>query len=168
MAAEACELRQCWLREGIDEPLGVVEGWEEADAARREREQSWAWGEYLEALRAVRARFPMMVCCSEFDEGACVHGQRCECGGLQAPWPWIVHHPFASRFCECHLYLRRHWLDCRFEPGAASSQELVDRIERIEIRKGRTPCMRAGYPGCGCTCIECDQPQSDGSDRDRF
>ena len=27
MAAEACELRQCWLREGIDEPLGVVEGW---------------------------------------------------------------------------------------------------------------------------------------------
>ena len=121
---------------------------------------------YLDALRAVRARFPMMVCCSEFDEGACVHGQRCECGGLQAPWPWIVHHPFASRFCECHLYLRRHWLDCRFEPGAASSQELVDRIERIEIRKGRTPCMRAGYPGCGCTCIECDQPQSDGSDRD--
>ena len=40
LAAEACELRQCWLREGIDEPLGGIEGWEELDARRREREQS--------------------------------------------------------------------------------------------------------------------------------
>ena len=166
LAAVACELRQCWLREGVDEPLGVVEGWEESDAARREVDAAAAWGEYLDALRAVRARFPMMVCCSEFDEGACVHGQRCECGGLQAPWPWIVHHPFASRFCECHLHLRRGWVWHRFDPGAASSQELVDRIERIEFLLGRPPCLRAGYPGCGCTCIKCDQSQLDGSDRD--
>ena len=162
LAAEACELRQCWLREGIDEPLGVIEGWEELDAWRREQAQSWAWGQYLDALRAVRERFPMIVCCSDFDEGACVHGLRCECGGLQAPWPWIIHHPFASRFCECHLYLRRGWsLLLHNSPTAASSRELVDRIVAIEIGKLRPACLRAGYPGCGCTCIECDQPLSD-------
>ena len=100
-AAHRCELKQTWLREDEDEPVGVREGWEAYDAEMRERGQEIHWDLYLDSLLAMKERFPMMVCCHYFEIGGCVHGKPCECGGLQAPWPWIVHHPWASNFCEC-------------------------------------------------------------------
>ena len=61
------------------------------------------------ALRKVKAAFPMMVCCDDFETGGCKHGKACECGWLQAPWPWIVYQP-GGRFCDCHWETRRAWM----------------------------------------------------------
>ena len=48
-AAELCELAQVWLREGADAPIGVVEGWEDFDAERRQRSKQIYSGDYLES-----------------------------------------------------------------------------------------------------------------------
>ena len=73
----------------------------------------------------------MKVCCNMFEIGGCRHGIQCECGGTQAPWPWIeiVHHPYASPFCECHLELRQDWTN-HLENGPTSSAALVVEIKR--------------------------------------
>jgi hypothetical protein len=63
--------------------------------ARAARHQEHRWDAYLEALDAIKERFPMKVCCDDFEVGWCTHGIPCECGGTQAPWPWIIHHHFA-------------------------------------------------------------------------
>jgi hypothetical protein len=103
-AATGCEVAQTWLRDGVDEPIGVQPGWEVFDAEGRERHQAHRRVTYLAALTAVKERFPMKVCCDMFENGGCTHGTPCVvCGGTQAPWPWIIHHPFASLFCECHF-----------------------------------------------------------------
>ena len=67
-------------------------------------------GEYAKALRDVKTAFPTMVCCDAFETGGCSHGKACECGGQQAPWPWIVNGACAN-FCNCHTEadLRRAW-----------------------------------------------------------
>ena len=85
LAAIGCEVAQTWLREGIDEPIGVRPGWEAYDAAALERHQDHRWDTYLDALIAIKERFPMKVCCDYFEIGGCKHGIRCECGGKQAP-----------------------------------------------------------------------------------
>ena len=64
---------------------------------------------YAEQLRAVKAAFPRMVCCDVFESGGCAHGKPCECGWLQAPWPWIVHRQ-GRRFCDCHMEGRAAWI----------------------------------------------------------
>ena len=129
--ATGCEVAQTWLRDGVDEPIGVQPGWEIFDAEGRERHQAHRRVTYLAALTAVKKRFPMKVCCDMFENGGCTHGTPCVvCGGTQAPWPWIIHHPFASLFCECHLSERSpHWLsfckkwDCQWfmEPSSVAS-----------------------------------------------
>ena len=64
--------------------------------------------EYAAELRAVKAAFPRVVCCAAFETGGCEHGKLCECGWMQAPWPWIVHR-HGERFCDCHVESRwRH------------------------------------------------------------
>ena len=66
-----------------------------------------------------------------------MHGKPCECVGTQAPWPWIIHRPWAGgRFCDCHLAFRsskqmRPWVRRDCDPGPASGQELLERIDRI-------------------------------------
>ena len=64
---------------------------------------------YAEQLCAVKAAFPRMVCCDAFESGGCVHGKQCECGWVQAPWPWIVHRQ-GGRFCDCHMEDRAAWI----------------------------------------------------------
>ena len=157
-AAMGCEIAQTWLREDVDEPIGVEPGWEAFDAEARERHQDHRWDTYLDALVAIKERFPMKVCCNWFEIGACTHGTPCECGGSQAPWPWIIHHPSASQFCECHLFLRRHWV----RPGLAgpgSSAELVNIIQQNEKGRFRPECAKEGYQGgCQCNvCYECSE-----------
>ena len=119
-AACRCELRQTWL-EDDEEPIGVRAGWEAYDAARRERSLEVQVPLYMDALLAIADRFPMKVCCELFELGMCEHGTPCECGGTQAPWPWIIHHPRESRFCDCHLLLRRDWVAGDLDGGPASS-----------------------------------------------
>ena len=63
---------------------------------------------YLESLKALKQAFPALKCCDALETGGCAHGIPCECGWLQAPWPWIVHRP-GGRFCDCHLEHRRMW-----------------------------------------------------------
>jgi len=63
---------------------------------------------YAVALGKVKESFPHIVCCDSFATGECAHGSPCECGWLQAPWPWIVHRP-DGHFCDCHMELRRDW-----------------------------------------------------------
>ena len=67
--------------------------------------------EYAEAMRTLAHTFPTMVCCDAFETGGCTHGKPCECGYLQAPWPWIVHGSCGA-FCECHMEpeARRAWM----------------------------------------------------------
>ena len=154
LAARGCELAQTWLREGVDEPLGVQEGWDEFDAEARERHQDHRWDTYLNSLIAVKERFPMKVCCHYFEIGGCTHGIPCECGGTQAPWPWIIHHPTASRFCECHLSLRRDWVRYGID-GPTSSEELIAHIKKVEASRFRPLCRKEGYSGRGCTCNVC-------------
>ena len=86
-AAVLCELKQVWLREGVDAPLGVIEGWEEYDAYMRERGKEIHQSRYHELLSELKKSFPMMVCCEHFERGMCMHGIPCECGKQQAPWP---------------------------------------------------------------------------------
>ena len=152
-AAIGCEVAQTWLREGVDEPIGVPPGWEAFDAKARERHQDYRWDTYLDALIAIKERFPMKVCCDYFEIGGCKHGIRCECGGKQAPWPWIIHHPTASPFCECHLALRRDWVRFGLQ-GPQSSAKLIAHIERMESGRFRPECQREGYR-CGCMCNVC-------------
>ena len=40
-----------------------------------------------------RPQVASIVCCDKFERGECVHGRLCECGWLQAPWPWIPYRP---------------------------------------------------------------------------
>jgi len=155
LAASGCELQQTWLREGVDQPLGVREGWEEFDAEARETWRHIRLDDYFSSLRALKERFPMKVCCPAFAIGGCAHGTPCECGGVQAPWPWIIHHPTASRFCACHLSQRQQWVRHGIDIGYTSSQELVAEIERIEARNFRPECKRRGYAGSGCSCDVC-------------
>jgi hypothetical protein len=67
--------------------------------------------EYAAALLSLMAAFPAMVCCDAFESGGCTHGKQCECGSLQAPWPWIVQGACGA-FCECHIEpeARRTWM----------------------------------------------------------
>ena len=67
--------------------------------------------EYAEAMRTLAHTFPTMVCCDAFETGRCTHGKPCECGSMQAPWPWIVHGSCGA-FCECHMEAeaRRAWM----------------------------------------------------------
>jgi len=154
LAARGCEFAQTWLREGVDKPLGVREGWEEFDAEELESHQDRRWDRYLDTLLAVKERFPMKVCCPYFEIGGCTHGIPCECGGTQAPWPWIIHHPTASRFCECHLSLRRDWVRYGLD-GPTSSEELIAKIESYQATRFRPLCRKEGYSGRGCTCNVC-------------
>ena len=169
-AASLCELMQVWMRKGVDAPLGVIEGWEKYDAEMRERRKKFYERGYHESLSTLKESFPMMVCCEHFERGMCTHGNPCECGKQQAPWPWIVHHPTASRFCECHMYLRREWFMCPDRPyrGAESSADLIARVLAVETSRFRPACAKAGYPGRGCTCNVCYesnvQSESSGSD----
>ena len=55
---------------------------------------------YKEALAALKAAFPSVVC---------REGQLCECGWQQAPWPWIAHRP-GGPFCDCHMEQRAAWM----------------------------------------------------------
>ena len=121
-----------WLREGVDVPIGDRTEDEVIDDAWQGLE------DYYEALSAVKDKFPMMVCCDMFEVGGCTHGKPCECGGVQAPWPWIIHHPTASPFCECHLITRQDWMDPRMTASCwSSSKELVERITSIEASRWR-------------------------------
>ena len=67
--------------------------------------------DYHAALRTVKETFPSMVCCDAFETGGCTHGKPCECGSMQAPWPWIVQGACGA-FCECHMEpdARRAWM----------------------------------------------------------
>lgn len=162
-AARGCEFAQVWLRNGIGEPLGVKPGWEAYDAETRRSHQSHRITTYLAALAAIKERFWMKVCCEEFATGGCAHSIPCECGGRQAPWPWIIHHPFHHPFCDCHLALRRDWVRYGLD-GPTSSEELVAEIERAEAGRWRPACQKEGYRvGCTCNvCYEC----SEGSESD--
>ena len=104
-AAVQCEIQQMWLREGVGEPIG------ELDYDQLMEEGETYLDDYHEALAAIKKQFPTMVCCNQFETGLCMHGKPCECGGMQAPWPWIITHPTgtASRFCGCHLTTRSQW-----------------------------------------------------------
>ena len=104
-AARGCEIAQTWLREG-DAPIFVQPGWEAYNAEQRREHQRHRSATYLAALAAIKECFPMKVCCNYFEFGGCTHGIPCECGSTQAPWPWIVHHPAADIFCDCHLSTR--------------------------------------------------------------
>ena len=161
-AARGCEFAQVWLRNGIGEPLGVKQGWEAYDAETRRTHQSHRIATYLAALAAIKERFWMKVCCEEFATGGCEHSVPCECGGRQAPWPWIIHHPWASEFCDCHLAMREEWL--RWGPGPTSSAEL---IELVDCRRNawRPECKKADYCGSGCGCNVCPSC-SEGSESD--
>ena len=124
---------------------------------------------YRAALAAIKKRFPMKVCCEDFEVGGCTHGVPCECGGMQTPWPWIIHHPTASPFCECHLSFRREWVRPEFSTpnscGPTSSAELIAKIEHNErgcvSGEGgggyRPECQKEGYSGSGCGCNVCDE-----------
>ena len=103
--AERCEYAQVWLRDGVDTPIG------HRCAHELRSTQRVHYKNYLECLSALEEAFPMKVCCPDFVTGECTHGIPCECGGTQAPWPWIVQHPTASRFCDCHMAMRSDWLD---------------------------------------------------------
>ena len=151
-AAMGCELAQTWLREGVDTPIGVQPGWEAYDSAALEVRQEHRLDLYLDLLIEIKQQYPMKVCCHLFEIGGCRHGIRCECGGTQAPWPWIVHHPHASPFCECHLELRQHWMDR--DSGPSSSAELVALIQRAEASRFRPEHEKVGYR-TGCTCCGC-------------
>ena len=66
--------------------------------------------EYAERLRALKAAFPRASsCCDAFEAGKCAHGKPCECGWVQAPWPWVVHVP-GGPFCDCHMETRVEWV----------------------------------------------------------
>eukprot|EP00966_Prymnesium_polylepis_P329535 7385219-Prymnesium_polylepis.1 len=163
-AARGCEYAQVWLRNGIGEPLGVKPGWEASDAEYRQRYQGSMISRYLAALAQIKERYWMKVCCENFATGGCTHSIPCECGGRQAPWPWIIHHPFNHGFCDCHMALRREWVRYEFRGGVASSAELVAEIESHEASRFRSACQKEGYrTGCTCNvCYEC----SDGSESD--
>ena len=60
------------------------------------------------ALAQIQKQIPGVVCCGAFGSGACVHGRLCECGWLQAPWPWIPYRP-EGPFCDCHMQDRDLW-----------------------------------------------------------
>ena len=104
-----CELAQTWLREGVDTPIGVQPGWEAYDSAALEVRQEHRLDLYLDLLIEIKQQYPMKVCCHLFEIGGCRHGIRCECGGTQAPWPWIVHRQ-GRRFCDCHMEGRAAWI----------------------------------------------------------
>eukprot|EP00966_Prymnesium_polylepis_P321630 7377937-Prymnesium_polylepis.1 len=107
----------------------------------------------------------MKVCCEEFATGGCEHSVPCECGGRQAPWPWIIHHPFGHPFCDCHLALRCDWVRYGLN-GPTSSQELVAEIEKAEAGRFRPACQKEGYRvGCTCNvCYECSEGSESDSD----
>ena len=73
------------------------------------RDIATAKSDYATALRTLKAAFPTMVCCDVFETGGCSHGQPCECGRQQAPWPWIVQGTHGA-FCDCHMDSRRAWM----------------------------------------------------------
>ena len=63
---------------------------------------------YKAALSELALTLPNLVCCDQFESGGCAHGKLCECGWLQAPWPWIVYRP-DGMFCDCHMEDRELW-----------------------------------------------------------
>ena len=71
-----------------------------------------AKSDYATALLKLKESFPTMVCCEAFETGGCTHGKPCECGSVQAPWPWIVQGACGGIFCECHMEpdARRAWM----------------------------------------------------------
>ena len=161
-AACGCEFAQTWLRPGIDKPLGFKPGWEAYDTWRLATHQEHRIERYLAAMKAIKESFPMMVCCDQFDVGGCMHGIPCECGRTQAPWPWIIHHPWASEFCDCHLAMREEWL--RWGAGPTSSAELIENCD-ARRKEWRPECQKAGYSGAGCQCNVCPSC-SEGSESD--
>jgi hypothetical protein len=79
---------------------------------------------YLERLRALEAAFPRVAsCCEAFVAGKCAHGNFCECGWTQAPWPWVVHVP-GGPFCDCHIETRRQWCSGYPHVGYESGADL--------------------------------------------
>ena len=86
-----------------------------------------------------------------------------------APWPWIIHHPSASPFCQCHLLLRREWVRREWNSGPTSSAELIELIEVSELDAFRPACKHGDYDGSGCACKVCyesDISESDVSESD--
>ena len=57
----------------------------------------------------LKAAFPRSVCCDAFATGGCVHGNACECGWVQAPWPWMLHRA-GGAYCDCHMESRAAWM----------------------------------------------------------
>ena len=63
---------------------------------------------YIDALVQLKEAFPDDVCCTWFEIGACEHGQRCACGRMRAPWPWVRIFPEAPRrYCRCFTAAER-------------------------------------------------------------
>ena len=62
------------------------------------------------ALVDIKHTFSAIVCCDAFEAGECAHGKQCECGWLQAPWPWIPYR-LEGPFCDCHMEDRFLWQD---------------------------------------------------------
>ena len=64
--------------------------------------------DYKAALAKIKKQIPGVVCCDAFESGGCAHGMLCECGWLQAPWPWIPYR-LEGPFCDCHMQDRSVW-----------------------------------------------------------
>ena len=64
--------------------------------------------DYKSALAQIQRQIPGVVCCDAFGTGGCVHGRPCECGWLQAPWPYIPYRP-EGPYCDCHMQDRDLW-----------------------------------------------------------
>jgi hypothetical protein len=77
----------------------------------------------------IKSAFSAIVCCDAFEAGECAHGKQCECGWLQAPWPWIPYRPNGP-FCDCHMEDRFMWQDACgyrwFGDGESGSQLYPD------------------------------------------
>ena len=69
-----------------------------------------AYNRYAALLKALKASFPRVACCRDFETGECAHGdQPCKCdeaAGVLPLWPWMLSGP-GSRFCP----------DCRRKEG---------------------------------------------------
>ena len=83
-----------------------------------ERLKMAAYDRYAARLKELKASFPRVACCRDFETGECRHGdQPCRCGdGLRPLWPWKLYGP-GSRYCaDCrrkedetrHVWCRAH------------------------------------------------------------
>jgi hypothetical protein len=88
-----------------------------------------AQDDFKAALVDIKSTFPAIACCDAFEAGECAHGKLCECGWLQAPWPWIPYR-LNGPFCDCHMEDRFMWQDACgyrwFGDGESGSQLYPD------------------------------------------